>query len=489
VSTIKRKLAKGGLWVTLQRISAIAFKFLKITILTHYLSPAEFGIFGIALITFNLISSLSQTGFNQALIQKKGDISHFLNSAWTFRIIRSVITAALLFSLAPLAGKFFNSAESVPVIRAVSAIFIVGAFVNIADVYLKKNLDFRTNFFYLFSGEILEVILSVVFVIILKNIWALYIGMIGGLVFRCILSYIIFDYRPKFELDLSKVKELFRFGKWILAGSVIAVFSGYFDNIMVGRLIGVAALGIYQAAYNFSRTGSGELTNVLSQIYFPYFSAIQDDRQEMEKSYLNLLKLSMIIMVYITMGMICLAPAFTILFLDPKWHSIIGIIQILSIAGLFHAVQRSAAPFLRGKGKPKYYLFIQAVKVVSLIIFVFILTRPYGIKGVAYSVVIAETVALLYWFFIIRQIVPNFINKLFHIAVAPAVISVIMGIVIALFWIIPGKENVDLSYLEFFISGSLGTIVFAGLLYLYMKIDPSYSQGYNVKKIIERFSG
>jgi len=489
VSTIKRKLAKGGLWVTLQRVSAIAFKFVKITILTHYLSPAEFGIFGIALITFNLISSLSQTGFNQALIQKKGDISHFLNSAWTFRIIRSFITAALLFLLAPLAGKFFNSADSIPVIRAISVIFVVGAFVNIADVYLKKNLDFRTNFFYLFGGEVLEVILSIVFVIILRNIWALYIGMMGGLVFRCILSYIIFKYRPKLELDVDKVKELFRFGKWILAGSVVAVFAGYFDNVMVGRLIGVAALGIYQAAYNFSRTGSGELANVLSQIYFPYFSAIQDNKQEMEKSYLNLLKLSIIIMVYITMGMICLAPGFTILFLDSKWHSIIGIIQILSIASLFHAVVRSASPFLRGKGKPKYFLFIQTIKVVTLVIFVFILTEPYGIKGVAYSVVIAESVALVYWFFIIRQIIPSFVRKLFHIAAAPAIISVVMGIVIALFWIIPGKKNVDLSYLEFFISGTLGTIVFAGMLYFYMKIDPSYSQGYNVKKIVERFTG
>ena len=477
------------MWVTMQRVSAMLFNFLKITVLTHFLSPSEFGIFGVALITLSVISSFTQTGFNEALIQKKGNIQPYLNSSWTFRILRSVVVAVILFAIAPWAAAFFNSHESVVVIRAITGIIIIRAFVNIADIYLRKNLDFKTQFFYLSGGEVIDVALSIIFAIVLQNFWALYIGFLGRSVYRLIVSFIIFRFRPKLELDLQKIGELFRFGKWILAGSVIVIFSMYFDNIMVGKLIGIAALGIYQVGFKFSHTGSGELTNVLSQIYFPYFSVIQDNKKEMETSYLNLLKLNIIIMTYIAMGMITLAPAFTILFLDSKWHSIIGIIQILAIASFLHSVVETSSPFFKGKGKPKLVMFYQAVKVFALVVLVFLLAKPYGIKGVAYSVVFSELASIIYWFVVLRKMIPGFFMKMVHIAAAPAIVSVIMGIVISLFWIIPGKENVDLTAFQFFAGGIVGTAIFAGLLFMYMRIDPTYRQGLTIKKIIENFTG
>ena len=72
VSKIKEKLVKGGFWMGMQRMSVMTFNFVKLTVLSHFLSPTEFGIFGVALICLDILDYLTHTGFQQALIQKRG---------------------------------------------------------------------------------------------------------------------------------------------------------------------------------------------------------------------------------------------------------------------------------------------------------------------------------------------------------------------------------------------------------------------------------
>ena len=483
MNSLKGKLIKGGFWMGLQRASTMLFNFLKLTLLTHFLTPKQFGIFGVALISLEVLAYFSSIGFNQALIYKKGDVTPYLNSAWTFRILRSVLMAGLLIVAAPAAARFFNFPEAVNVIRAIAVIFVVSGFINIADVYLHKNLDFKTLFFYLLGGNVIDFILSVVFAFVLKNYWALFIGYAGKFVFKCAISYVIFKYRPKFEIKIDRIKELFDFGKWILGYSIIVVFAMYLDNIMVGKLIGLTALGIYQVAFKFSHTGSGELNNVLSQIYFPYFSALQDDKKAGETAYLKMIKLNMVVMLFLVSGMICLAPAFTVLFLSSKWHSIVGIIQILSFASLFNSIVSTGTPFFKGKGVPKYVMFAQVVKVFSLFTIILLVAKDYGIKGITYAVVSAEFLATLTWFIIVRKMIPHFFRQMVKIVLPPFIAAVAMAGVISLFWLIPGNHIINLSIWEFFVSGTLGTAVFVGLMYAYIRINPRYGTGMTLSEL------
>jgi O-antigen/teichoic acid export membrane protein len=141
VNSLKGKLIKGGFWVGLQRASTMLFNFLKLTLLTHFLTPQQFGIFGVALISLEVLIYFSSIGFNQALIFKKGDVTPYLNSVWTFRILRSILMAVILFALAPAAAAFFDYPEAVNVIRAVSAAYLLGALVTLPIfIYIKTSI-------------------------------------------------------------------------------------------------------------------------------------------------------------------------------------------------------------------------------------------------------------------------------------------------------------------------------------------------------------
>ena len=81
--SLSQRVVKGGFWVFLLRITQQLFNFVRLVILARILSPNDFGLMGIALLTMATLDTFSQTGFQQALIQKKEDIKPYLCLLYT----------------------------------------------------------------------------------------------------------------------------------------------------------------------------------------------------------------------------------------------------------------------------------------------------------------------------------------------------------------------------------------------------------------------
>src|SRR3990167_7344642 len=91
---------KGISWIGILRASTRGITFVRLAILARILSPAQFGVFGIATLVLSLLEIITETGINVFLIQKK-DIKSYINSAWIVSIVRGFIIAIFLFALAP----------------------------------------------------------------------------------------------------------------------------------------------------------------------------------------------------------------------------------------------------------------------------------------------------------------------------------------------------------------------------------------------------
>ena len=85
--SLSQRVVHAGFWAFALRITDRLFGLARTIVLARVLSPNDFGLFGIALLGLSALDTFSQTGFQQALIQKKGDIRPYLNTAWTVQVI------------------------------------------------------------------------------------------------------------------------------------------------------------------------------------------------------------------------------------------------------------------------------------------------------------------------------------------------------------------------------------------------------------------
>jgi len=476
--TLSQRVVRGGFWVFLLRITERAFSLIRLVILARILSPNDFGLMGIALLTMATLDTFSQTGFQQALIQKKKDIKSYLDSTWTVLILRGFILFAILYFIAPYAATFFNVPEAKPIIQIIGFAVLLQAFTNIGAIYFQKELEFNKQFIYQLSGTLADFIVAISAALILRSVWALVLGLLAGNFTRFVVSYLIHPYRPHLNKDLGKAKELFGFGKWILGSSILIFLLTQGDDIFVGKLLGATALGFYQMAYRISNMPATELTHVISQVSFPAYSKLQDDIPRLKEAYLRILQITAFLSFPIAGLIFVLAPDFTKIFLGEKWMPAVSAMQILAFWGVIRSIGATIGPLFQSVGRPDINTKLQVVKLVLLGTLIYPLTLQWNILGTSLAVVLNALIANpIADYFVIKTIkcsITEFVKKLF----IPMTGALIMGSIIALLKHIVFQKT---GTLTFFLLFSVGVITYIGIIQLF-----DIFTNYGIKMMIYR---
>ena len=444
-------------------------------------APEDFGLMGIAFLSMSALETFSQTGFHQALIQKKEDIQEYLDTAWTVLIIRGVVLFAILYLIAPFVASFFNVPQASLIIRVIGFSVLFQAFTNIGIIYLQKELEFNKEFMYQFVGTLADFIVAISAVLILRSVWALVFGLIAGSMARCFVSYLIHSYRPRFNFDVAKVKELFGFGKWVFGSSILIFLITQGDDIFVGKLLGATALGFYQMAYKISNLPATEITHMISRVTFPAYSKLQDSVPKLREAYLKVLQITAFLSFPMAGLIFVLAPDFTKLFLGEKWMPMVPAMMVLCVFGAARSVTSSCGALFQGVGRPDFIAKASLIKLVCLIIVIYPLAQKWNITGVALAItlptLISQTYVILHILDILKCRKYSFLKTLFF----PAAGTVIMLAGLFSFRLIFQSELTLIAF-----SVLAGLIIYLGFLVGVSKIIKGYDLFQNIMRHLKK---
>ena len=383
---LSTRVVKGSLWIFGLRIANRGLGFIRKLILARLLAPEDFGLAGIALLALSALETFSQTGSQAALIQKRGDVESYLNTAWTVAAIRGIAISLILFSCAPAIAGFFNSSQATLVIRVISIFPLLLGFNNIGIIFFQKELEFSKQFIYELSAALVNICVAISLAFILRNVWALVWGGLVANIISLFISYIIHPYRPKIRFEIEKFRDLFSFGKWGLGSGILIFLITQGDDIFVGKILGVSALGLYQIAYLISNLPATEITHVIHQVVFPAYSKLNNDLSNLKEAYLKVLQFTAFLSFPVAVLIFILAPDFTIIFLGQKWMGIVPVIRVLVLAGLTRSIAATAGTIFYAVGKPKIDTLLQIVRFFILAVLIYPFCLKWGLLGISAAV-------------------------------------------------------------------------------------------------------
>lgn len=391
---------KGISWMSSFRFATRAMSILKIALLARVLSPDQFGIFGIATLVLGFLEIVTQTGVDVFLIQSRNDITRYISSAWVMSIIRGIIIFLIILISAPLIATFFKSPSATTIIVLIAFAPLIKGFINPAEIKFQKELKFKYEFWFRTSIFFTDALISVIFSILTHSVYGLIIGLYSGALLELAISFLIKP-KPKLEIKFDYLKELFHKGKWVTAYSALAYFAENGDNIIVGRVMGIPTLGIYQMVYKISIAPLSEISDVVNQVFFPVYSKIAEDKKRL---FLAFSKTTLILSIatFIIGGIIFLFPSQIItIVLGTRWLLAAPALKILAIYGVLRAITAPASAVFLGAGKQNYVTFMALARFSGLIITIYPLVNVFGLVGAAYSAlfsVLIELPVILYFF-------------------------------------------------------------------------------------------
>lgn len=386
--TIANQAITSGIWVTGINVSDRVLQLGKLVILARLLSPSDFGLMGIAFLTLAVLRQFSKLGFDFALIQKpQEDVDLYLNTAWSLKAARGVLLGIFAFMFAPFVATLFGEPRSEPVIQAIALVPVIEGLKNPGVMYFKKNLEFHRQFVFVLTGTIVSVSVAIGAAFILGNVWALVYGSIAGAVTTLLVSFLIHEFRPRFEFDRAMAAELFDYGKWIFGSGIVIFLINQGDDGFIGWFLGASALGFYQLAYRFSNAPATEITKAVSSVIFPTYSKLQDDTARLREGYFRSVLTISTLSFPIALGIIAVTPSFVKAFLGNQWEPMIPAMQVLAAWGLLRSLGATTGPLFQAIGRPDYATKIQFGKLIIIAVLIYPATALYGITGTALVIV------------------------------------------------------------------------------------------------------
>lgn len=432
-ANLQKKTINSVFWSFVSKISTRSLDLIKIIVVARLLSPEDFGLFGIALLTIAIFQVFSQTGFKESIIQNKKDIKSHLNTAWTTLVIRGFVIYGIVFLISPFLAGFFGEPRAELILQTIGIILILQGFQNIAVIFLRKELEFKKKFVLDLGKTLPSFILTISLAFIIKNVWSLVFGILIGEVSMLFISYLIYPYKPRFEFKKDKALELFTFGKWIFLSSILMFLITQGDDIFVGKVLGTSALGIYQLAYTLSNTPVTEVTYVISGVTFPAYSKIQDDFESLKSAFLKVFQSINLLSIPIGLMIISFSYEFTEIFLGEEWNQIVPIIHLLTVLGMTRALGATLGPLYNAKNRPDFPTKTNFLRLLIIIFLIYPLTLKFGLIGTSATIMLSSIVQIIILFIKSRDFIDLKLDDFIKSLIVPMIGGLVISISVLMF--------------------------------------------------------
>ena len=391
------RVAAGAAWVVGWRFSTRLLGFLSTFILVRLLAPADFGLIMLATTFTDGVDALSALGIQDAIVREKAPSRSLYDTAFTMNAIRSLTTASLIAAGAWPAAAFFAEPRVADVLLALALLTAAGAAENIRVVDFRRNLVFHQEFKLFLLPRVISIIACIAVAAVSHSYWALIVGLTTSRLLQLVLGYVMRPYKP--SLCLREWRQIIGFSTWTWLSSLVVLVRDRSDNIVIGRVLGTAQVGIYSIASELAALPTTELIAPICRVLFPSFTVARHANGDMAAIYLRTIAVTLLITMPAGVGISMVAGPLIALIFGPNWTPAVPVLSLLAIAGTLKVISLISGTLFAALGllsaNFRIILVTAVVRLFLLVILVPLLGLIGGAQAILVSVIVEEILFLV----------------------------------------------------------------------------------------------
>jgi PST family polysaccharide transporter len=362
---------------------------LAIMALGRLITPTEFGLMGAANVIIVFSQIVSQIGVGPAIVQRRELTPVHVRVAVTLSVALGLLLGALVYLGAPLIAAFYRIPALEPVLRAVAFLFPMDGLNTVAKSLLTRELRFRL-YIVLDAGSYIVGYACVGVFLAWRGygVWALVIANLAQEAVRTIAMYVATRHPLRPSFDLRAGRNLLTFGVGHSMAQIGTLLSQQGDNLVVGRWLGAAALGVYGRAYNLMVMPASAFGRIVNRVLFPVMAQVQNERHRLVNAYERGLAIVALASLPISAFLWVVAPEFIPVILGPAWGAVVLPFRLFSISLLFRMGSKISDACVKAAGVVYTWALLQ-FGYAALVVIGAIIGQRWGVGGVAVCVSIA----------------------------------------------------------------------------------------------------
>lgn len=385
-SSLRGPVFRGGAWMVAARWSLRLIGLVNITILARLLVPADFGLLAIAIATLAILEAFASMPFGTALIRFKDATPAEYDTAWSFNVLRGFVLAVILIALGPFVASAYDDPRLTNVLFVLAMVSVVEGIKSVGLVQLSKDLLFGKLFVVEVVIQLGKVLATIIFALILRNYWALVLGMLAGSSIGVIASFAVHPYRPK--LNLSAWHRLLGFSIWLSGAGILSTTLNRLNIFLLGAFVPLSGVGIFNVGNEIGLMVSSEISGPVQRVLYPGFAKISDTLERLNAAYQLSVQTFLSVGLPIGVGFVLVAPEFIELALGKKWLGAVPVVQIIALSSAIGMIFNASSSVLPALGHTKRMFQIMLVTSLVGAPATFFLIKFWGLLGAALAGVV-----------------------------------------------------------------------------------------------------
>jgi len=427
---VREGVSVSALSVALTQALALA----RSVVLARLLAPGDFGLFGMALTVTGALAVLTSFGLDTAIVardfQDERELSLHLDTVWTAEIVRKALLALLLVAAAYPTARFYGSAELVPVLCALAAAPVIQSFQNIGLLRHQKRVEFRRLVLLEQLTNVSATLAAVAVAFWTRDVWALVWSQLLSATAAVLISYALDSYRPRPRFDRAALRQALGFGKWMFVVGVTAYVTTTADNVVVGRMLGAAALGVYVLAYNLASMPVEAVARTIGGVLFPAYveagaregdnklrdgvglihndgAPVRDANARLEGALARTFTATAALLTVVAVLLVLLADDAVRLLYGMKWAGAAPVLRVLALVCFSRGLLQTLAPFVVSARGPRLEARAKLFESALFLAALYPLTLAYGLTGAAWAGACVYAIALVVRLWLVRLCAPR----------------------------------------------------------------------------------
>lgn len=361
--------------------------FVITAILAHLLTPVEFGLVAMVTVFTSFVGVFTDAGFRAALVQRQELTEDHLSSVFWTNLAVGIALTGLAVLAAPQVAAFYEEPILRPLTMLIGVNFLIGAFPVVHLAMVQREMDFRA----LGMVEIMAVLTAGAVAIPMAlsgfGVWSLAAQMLVYAFAFAVGLWIVHGWRPRRRFVSRAVGDLLGFSGNLLGFNVFNYWIRTADDLLVGKFVGSAGLGVYTRAYATMLLPTGDISGIVGQAMFPALSRIQDDLERVKAVYLQANRVIGLLTIPAMCGLFVVARPFVLSVFGSQWEAVVPVLQVLCFVGVKQPIGSTTGWIYQSQGRTdlqlRWGLFAGVVTLAAFGVGII-----WGVMGVAVAYVV-----------------------------------------------------------------------------------------------------
>ena len=397
--SLGRAALSGGVLVGATQAVKIAGQFLSLILLARLLTPVDFGIAAAAAPVLSLVALVQDFGLSQAIVQRQDLVDDDLDRIFWALVGLGSACALAVAAVSPAVAWLFGDPRLTAFCMAAGPSVLISSLATLPLGLLMRDLRFGVLAGIDTTASVCGLLLAVVAAWAGAGYWSLLISSAAVTGLTAIGAWRAANWRPRRPDWHLPHRSLMAFGGHLTGFNFVNFFARNLDNLLIGRVWGLAQLGYYDRAYRLLLFPLQGIVWPFSRVMIPLLSRVQGDPERLREIYLRAAGILALVTAPALAAAAAAPTEVVALLFGQAWQPMAPILFWLSLAGLVQPLSSSSGWLFIACGRTDAMFRCGVINSLSTIV-AFCVGLRWGAVGIAAAYAVAEYavhVPVQYW--------------------------------------------------------------------------------------------